>query len=88
MRKYLAMSAVAIFASLTTVVVAEVKKSLIWQDSFAGPIKQTTITRFVDPSTGHVCYVYYPNNSKQVQDMYGATAYEGNGIGSISCVKP
>lgn len=56
------------------------------EGQFAGPLKDTIIQRWRDPSAGMICYVYLPvvvEHSKPTPT--GFVQYGANGIGSISC---
>jgi hypothetical protein len=53
-----------------------------WQGSFDA----TFIQKFEDPQDGVVCYVMAPN-TLSTSTVNGTLRFEGNNVGSISCVK-
>src|SRR5262249_45921228 len=54
---------------------------------FAGPLKDTTIQRWRDPSGDAVCYLYLPFTAQHSPPTAtGYVQYGANTIGAISCV--
>ena len=47
---------------------------------------QAGIYKLLDPTDGVICYILAPERALQRQ-VEGGVAYEGNSLGSISCVK-
>lgn len=47
----------------------------------------TYINTYVDASEGVVCYVLRPEGLHYNQDIRGNRGYDGNSVGSISCLK-
>jgi len=62
------------------------RKTLRLVDIFEAGQPQTVILKLYDPDADVICYLLTPENAgKQVID--NKLVYEGNNIGSISCVK-
>ena len=62
---------------------------LKWIKTWAGPFKDTEITKYADYSDGVACYVYSPKSVSTSHRCSGGncgTFFQGD-IGSISCVK-
>jgi len=56
---------------------------------FAGPLQDTIVQRWRDPTDGMTCYIYLPMMAPHSQPMpSGYVDYGANTIGSISCVAP
>lgn len=54
---------------------------------FAGPLRDTIIQRWRDPSDGTICYVYLPITAAHSNPTEtGFVQYGANNIGSISCM--
>jgi hypothetical protein len=54
---------------------------------FAGPLKDTIVQRWRDPSDGAVCYIYLPITAPHSPSAPGGyVQYGPNAIGSISCL--
>ena len=59
------------------------------QAQFSGPLKDTVIQRWKDPSSGVVCYLYLPIVVQHSPTTpTGFVQYGANHIGSISCLPP
>lgn len=57
------------------------------ETQFEGPLKDTVVQRWRDPSAGVICYIYLPvvvPHSQPLQN--GMVHYDNNPTGSISCV--
>ena len=56
---------------------------------FAGPLQDTIVQRWRDPTEGVVCYTYLPITAQHSPPGTGGfVQYGSNTIGSISCVAP
>jgi hypothetical protein len=54
---------------------------------FAGPLRDTVIQRWRDPTDGTVCYFYLPISAPHTPpNQSGFVQYGGNTIGTISCL--
>jgi hypothetical protein len=54
---------------------------------YAGPLQDTIIQRWRDPTDGMICYIYLPiTASHSAPTASGFAQYGANTIGSISCV--
>jgi len=59
------------------------------QAQYEGPLKDTIVQRWHDPSTGVLCYIYLPIVVQHQPPLKnGMVHYGANNIGSISCVQP
>jgi hypothetical protein len=59
------------------------------EQQFAGPLKDTVIQRWRDPSAGTLCYMYLPIVAAHTPPTAaGYVQYGPNAIGSISCFEP
>jgi hypothetical protein len=59
------------------------------EQQFAGPLQDTVIQRWRDPSAGTVCYMYLPIVAAHTPPTAaGYVQYGPNAIGSISCFEP
>lgn len=54
---------------------------------YAGPLRDTLIQRWRDPTDGTICYVYLPILVPHGPGPNGLVQYGPNGIGSISCLR-
>ena len=61
-------------------------KTLPLLKSWQGPFENTGIFKYADYDEGVACYVLAPKRVKNSLGTNGVV-YEGNNIGSISCVK-
>ena len=53
---------------------------------FAGPLKDTIIQRWRDPTDGTICYIYLPISAPHSPPTQpGFVQYGGNIIGTLSC---
>jgi hypothetical protein len=56
---------------------------------FAGPLQDTIIQRWRDPTDGTICYLYLPiTAAHSAPTASGFVQYGANTIGSISCMPP
>lgn len=56
---------------------------------FAGPLQDTIVQRWRDPTDGTICYIYLPiTAAHSAPTPSGFVQYGGNVIGSISCFGP
>ena len=54
---------------------------------FAGPLQDTIIQRWRDPTDGTICYIYLPITAAHTPPTAsGYVQYGANTIGSISCI--
>jgi hypothetical protein len=54
---------------------------------FAGPLKDTIVQRWRDPTDGTICYIYLPISAQHSPPQTaGYVQYGANTIGSISCM--
>jgi|SRR5215470_6966438 len=54
---------------------------------FAGPLKDTIVQRWRDPTDGTICYLYLPISAQHSPPQTGGyVQYGANTIGSISCM--
>jgi hypothetical protein len=61
---------------------------MVLQAQFSGPLKDTVVQRWKDPTTGDACYIYLPIVVQHSPPTpTGFVQYGANGIGSISCLK-
>jgi hypothetical protein len=68
-------------------VVWEQMQRMTLEAEFAGPLKDTTIQRWYDPSTDAVCYTYLPFTAQHsAPSPSGYVMYGPNTIGTISCL--
>ena len=59
------------------------------EQQFAGPVSNTAIYRWRDPTNGSVCYVYVPVDAQYASSRAsGFVKRAANTIGSISCIPP
>jgi hypothetical protein len=59
------------------------------EQQFAGPLQDTVIQRWRDPSAGTICYMYLPIVAAHTPPTAtGFVQYGPNAIGSISCFEP
>lgn len=92
-----ALAALSVILSITLMsssVMADNKGSLIWSGPFHGPVKQSSIWRAWDASTGVLCYILRPD---YLSYRYGnppagylnhiVRDYAADAVGSISCVR-
>lgn len=54
---------------------------------YAGPLRDTLIQRWRDPTDGTICYIYLPILVQHGPGPNGLVQYGPNGIGSISCLR-
>lgn len=54
---------------------------------FAGPLRDTVVQRWRDPTDGTTCYIYLPISAQHSPPTppAGFVSYGSNSIGSISC---
>jgi hypothetical protein len=71
------------------------KPSLQWEQlplmqleqMYRGPLQDTVIQRWRDPTSGLICYVYLPITAAHTdRQASGYVQYGSNNIGSISCL--
>jgi hypothetical protein len=55
---------------------------------YAGPLRDTLIQRWRDPSDGTICYIYLPVIVQHAAGPANLVQYGSNNIGSISCLRP
>jgi hypothetical protein len=54
---------------------------------FAGPLQDTVVQRWRDPTDGTICYIYLPMTAPHSPpNEAGYVQYGANIIGSISCI--
>jgi hypothetical protein len=53
---------------------------------YAGPLRDTLIQRWRDPSDGTICYIYLPIIVQHAAGPANLVQYGSNTIGSISCL--
>lgn len=56
------------------------------EQTFAGPLRDTIVQRWRDPTDGMICYIYLPITAPITPTQSGFVQYGPNAIGSISCV--
>lgn len=52
---------------------------------YAGPLRDTLIQRWRDPTDGNTCYIYLPIIVQHAAGPANLVQYGSNNIGSISC---
>jgi len=57
------------------------------ESQYAGPLRDTIIQRWRDPTDGTICYIYLPILVQHGAGPNGLVQYGPNGIGSISCLR-
>jgi hypothetical protein len=55
--------------------------------SAEGLFRDTGIVKLLDPTENVVCYVFAPERVSHKLNASGQALYEGNHVGSISCVR-
>jgi hypothetical protein len=59
------------------------------EHQFAGPLQDTIVQRWRDPTDGTLCYLYLPITAAHSSPtVSGFVQYGANTIGSISCIAP
>src|SRR3954467_2706479 len=58
------------------------------ESQYAGPLRDTIIQRWRDPTDGTICYIYLPILVQHGAGPNGLVQYGPNTIGSISCLRP
>jgi hypothetical protein len=61
--------------------------NMVPMGSAQGPFRDSGILKLLDPAENVVCYVLAPERVSHKLNSSGQALYEGNNIGSISCVK-
>ena len=92
-----ALAALSVILSITLMsssVMADNKAQLVWTGPFQGPVKESSIWRAWDASTGVLCYILRPD---YLSYRYGnppagylnhiVRDYAADAVGSISCVR-
>jgi hypothetical protein len=60
---------------------------MLLERQFAGPLQDTIVQRWRDPSDGTICYIYLPITAPHSPPTAsGFVQYGGSTIGSISCM--
>ena len=76
------------FFLMSSVAVAAEKIPVV--EVFDGPLDGTVIAKVLDRKAGVICYILSPSYATYTR-QYGSNgsnmAYDGNNVGSISCVK-
>lgn len=74
------------FANMSAM--AENDEGMVWLDTMKYPGQdQVVIEKFLDSKVGVLCYVLKAKNNYGEKFDNGNFAFNGNGVGSISCVK-
>lgn len=62
---------------------------MMLERQYAGPLRDTLVQRWRDPSDGSICYIYLPiSAAHSTKTETGFVQYGPNSIGSISCLPP
>ena len=76
-------------ASASEAAAVPVSSAMEAEQQFAGPVSNTVIYRWRDPTNGSLCYVYVPTEAQYASSRAsGFVKRAANTIGSISCIPP
>ena len=74
-----------LFTSASAFAQRKEKMQFEWIGPFEGPVKSSSIYKFIDRKERVICYVMHPD-SIAGQLAIGGQQYDANSVGSISCV--